>query len=314
MSSESLCLARPRSAMLTVRRAAQSFSRCPSSWASQVSLAPCCSAISPSRASSPKTASGTLPSTSARTQAPVPGGKLKPLPSTAFTARSSISSRVRGSTPAASTALTARAAARTSAKTRSAVCTSRGSGSSCSGDLGRDAQRALAADEQPDQVVAGHALDGAPADPEHLAVGHHPFHPQHVVAGDAVLERARAAGVLGDVAAERAPLPGVGIRRVEEALRLDRLHQIAGDHPGLDHRDEVLGGDRPDGVHPLDAEDDASVDRHRPAALPAPRPARRHRDAVLRGRSSAPARPRRSSRGSTTRSAGIVPRSDSSRP
>ena len=219
MSSESLCLARPRSAMLTVRRAAQSFSRWPSSWASQRLAGPVLLGRSPRAGRARRRrASGTLPSTSARTQAPVPGGKLKPLPSTAFTARSSISSRVRGSTPAASTALTARAAARTSAKTRSAVCTSRGSGSSCRVISVAMPSVPSLPTSRPDQVVAGHALDGAPADPEDLAVGHHPLHPQHVVAGDAVLERARPAGVLGDVAAERAPLPGVRVRRVEEAL------------------------------------------------------------------------------------------------
>ena len=45
----------------------------------------------------------------------------------------------------------------------------------------------------------------------------------HVVVGEAVLDAVGAAGVLGDVAADRAHRPGVGIGRIEQPVGLHRL-------------------------------------------------------------------------------------------
>ena len=66
------------------------------------------------------------------------------------------------------------------------------------------AERALRADEQAGQVVPGDALGGAPAAAQHLAVGEHDRQAEDVLGGDAVLDAAHAAGVGGDVAADRA--------------------------------------------------------------------------------------------------------------
>ena len=80
--------------------------------------------------------------------------------------------------------------------------------------------------------------------------------------------------LVGDVAADRAELERAGIGRVEQALRLDRLLQLAGDDARLDHRDEVARIDLLDLLHALGRQHDAAL---RPAAhrrtmpLPAPR-------------------------------------------
>ena len=59
------------------------------------------------------------------------------------------------------------------------------------------------------------------SDVHELAVGQHRFHCQHVMHREAVLQAVGAAGVLGDVAANRADLLTRGVRRVVVAERRD---------------------------------------------------------------------------------------------
>ncbi len=132
-------------------------------------------------------------------------------------------------------------------------------------DLGDRAERALRAGEQPAQVVAGDVLDRPAAGADHRAVGQHHLQRQHVVAGHAVLEAARAAGVLGHVAADRALLEAGGIGRVEQPALLDLGLQPGVDHAGLHDRDPVDLVDGQDGVHPRHAQHDAAAQRHRAA-------------------------------------------------
>ena len=61
------------------------------------------------------------------------------------------------------------------------------------------------------------------AQPHHLAVHQHHLDAEQVVGGEAVLQAVHAAGVLRDVAADRAGDLRAGIGRVVEALVLDRL-------------------------------------------------------------------------------------------
>ena len=98
-------------------------------------------------------------------------------------------------------------------------------GISRSDHLGDDAERPLAADEQLGQRQAGDVLEPGPAEPHRGAVGEHHGQAEHVVGGDAVLHAAQAAGVGGDVAADRADLVRRRVRRVPEAvLGRRRLH------------------------------------------------------------------------------------------
>jgi hypothetical protein len=82
--------------------------------------------------------------------------------------------------------------------------------------LGDDAERALAADEEVAEVVAGDVLHALGAEPADGAVGEDDLEAHDVVAGDAVFQAAQTAGVLGDVAADGADLHRAGIGRIEQ--------------------------------------------------------------------------------------------------
>ena len=118
------------------------------------------------------------------------------------------------------------------------------------GRLGDDAEGALRADEQPGQVVAGDALDRAPAGAQHPPVGEDDLQAEHVVGGDAVLDAAQAAGVLREVAADRAPVVAGGVRRIEQPGPGDGVPQRLVHHARLDDGEPVGRGDLEDGVHP----------------------------------------------------------------
>ena len=160
--------------------------------------------------------------------------------------------------------------------------------------LGRDRERALAADEEVGQRVARHVLDVLAAGPDHAPVGHHDLERQDRIARLAVLDAAQAAGVGAQVAADRAHLEAGRVGRVEEALGGDRGLELRVDDPRLDDGDEVLPVDLDDLVHRREDDRQPVLDAGRAARQPGPRPARDDRDAQL-ARRSGPARRRRRS-------------------
>mmetsp|Transcript_6667 Transcript_6667/g.27788 ORF Transcript_6667/g.27788 Transcript_6667/m.27788 type:complete len:431 (+) Transcript_6667:1468-2760(+) len=109
------------------------------------------------------------------------------------------------------------------------------------GQLGDDAQRALAAHQQPRQVVAGAALLGPRTGAHHLARRIDEAQPEHVLAHRAVAHRIRAAGARGGHAAERRI--GTGVDREEQALVLQRLVELLAGHARLHGHGEVIGVD-----------------------------------------------------------------------
>ena len=107
---------------------------------------------------------------------------------------------------------------------------------------------------------------GSSADSRHdLAVREHDDRCEHVVDGEAVLQAVRAAGVLGDVAADRAHLLARRIRRVEVPVGGHRLRHLEVRHAGLD--DDPLGVeiDLEHAVHPRERDHDPLGDRQRAA-------------------------------------------------
>ena len=102
----------------------------------------------------------------------------------------------------------------------------------------------FAADDDADQIVAERVgLAARATDLDDLAVGEHERHAEDVVDREAVFEAVRAAGVLGDVAADRAHALRAGIGRVVIAVGRDRARDVEVDHAGLHARDAV-GADR----------------------------------------------------------------------
>ena len=117
--------------------------------------------------------------------------------------------------------------------------------------LGDDAEQAFRADKQPVQIEAGLVFVRAPAEPDDAAAGQNDFEAEDVIAGDAVFEAARAAGVGGDVAADEVVRAAGGVGRIKQAAPLDGLLKFFRVHPRLDDGDEIGGIDFADAVHAL---------------------------------------------------------------
>ncbi len=149
--------------------------------------------------------------------------------------------------------------------------------------LGDDPQQPLRTDEQPVQVETGFVFVGAAAQADERSIGQRDFQPKHVIAGDAVLQTTRPAGVGGDVAAEAAVGAARRVGRIKPPAPLHRLLQRLGEDTRLDHRDKVLGIDFPDAVHPRQAEHNAAAHRHAAPDVTVACAASCHRNSVFVG-------------------------------
>jgi hypothetical protein len=145
---------------------------------------------------------------------------------------------------------------------------------------GGDAEGALGADDGAQQVVAG-GVRRQPAELHDVALRGDQLRAEDVVAGEAVLEAVRAAGVLGQVAADRADLLAAGVRGVVVALAGRRPGDVEVDHAGLDDRALVGPAHLADGAHPGGDHQDAVGPGQRAARQPGPRAAGDEGDAVL---------------------------------
>ena len=203
------------------------------------------------------------PSSTAPTDSSKPIGLTS---STARTAARSMSSSADGLTrPMTST--TARPAATTSANVAATVAAGAGQRTQPQRGLGDDAERALRADEEALEVVAGDVLDRGAAEAHGAAVGEDGLEAEDVVAGDAVLHAAQAAGVGGQVAADGADLERRRVRRVPEAVLPGRRLHLGVEQTGLHRRGHRVRID-PDLAHPLGRQRDAPVHRRRSARQP----------------------------------------------
>ena len=146
---------------------------------------------------------------------------------------------------------------------------------------GDHSERALGADHQRLEVVAGDVLAQRPADPDELARRQHHFEPGDPGAGDAVLERMRPAGVGGDIAAELGLLGRAGIGREEQPVLPGAAAEVGGHHTGLDCGAPKLGVEVPGLAQSFEAEHDPAVERDGSAGEPGAATARDDRDVVL---------------------------------
>ena len=120
---------------------------------------------------------------------------------------------------------------------------------------GDDAERAFSADEDVPQVVAGVVLFQLLQQRQDAPIGQHHFQPEHQVARDAVSQRAGAAGIGREVAADGAASLGAERQREQPVdigrgfLRLGQHHAgLAGHGVGgrIDLADLVETGERED--------------------------------------------------------------------
>ncbi len=121
---------------------------------------------------------------------------------------------------------------------------------------GDDAERALAADEQVAQVVAGVVLAKAVQAAPELALRGHDLQPQAQLARVAEAQHLRAAGVGREIAADRArSLGGQAEREQQAGLRGGGLHLLQRES-GLDGDGLVVGIDAADRAQPFRGEHD----------------------------------------------------------
>ena len=146
-------------------------------------------------------------------------------------------------------------------------------------DLGDHAERALRADEELGQVVAGGRFLHPPPGRDDLACGRDHAQRQHVFPHGAVAHRRRAARPRRGHAAERSVC--AGIDREEQAHVAQVRIELLARHAGLDHRVEILAVDGDDPRHAADVERDAALQRDRMAFHRGARGKRRDRNAVL---------------------------------
>ena len=177
--------------------------------------------------------------------------------------RLSIISIAPGMTPPETISETASPAALVVSKNATIVLIASGTGIDAQRDLRADAERALRADERAEQVVAG-MVELLAAERHDRAVGEHDLEAGDVVRREAVLEAVRAAGVLGDVAADRADDLRRRIGRVE-VRRPDGQRDLGVRHARLD--DDALVGqvDLEHRAHPRERDEHALLDGQRAA-------------------------------------------------
>ena len=141
-------------------------------------------------------------------------------------------------------------------------------------DLGDEAEQALRADEDADEVEAAFIFHRAAAGADQRAVGERDLQAEHVVAGDAVLQAARAAGIGGDVAAERAFLEAGRVGRIKKSELERQGLEFTGDDARLHHGHTVRGRNFQHAIHAREGDDDAAPARHAAADVAATRSAR----------------------------------------
>ena len=98
--------------------------------------------------------------------------------------------------------------------------------------------------------------------------------PEHVVARHPVLEAVRAARVEGQVAADGADGLARRVGRVGQPVGRGRPADVEVDDAGLDHRRARVRVDAQDAIEPVERDDDAALDRERPARERRAAPAR----------------------------------------
>ncbi len=148
------------------------------------------------------------------------------------------------------------------------------------GHLGHHAQKALGSDHYAEQIVSL-GIEVLAAEPDDLAVDGDEFDPEHVIGGETIFEAMHAAGVLGNIAADRAGDLARGIRRVIEPRMLNGERHAEVCDAGLRHHAAVMEIDLQYPIEFGHAENDAVGQRQGATGERRARAARHHLDLVV---------------------------------
>ena len=133
--------------------------------------------------------------------------------------------------------------------------------------LGDGTEQPLRPGHDAEHVVAL-GIELLAAEAQDLAIHQHHLDTEQVVGGEPVLEAVHAAGILGDVAADRAGNLAGGVRRIVEAVGTHRRADGEVGDARLDHGAAVGGVDLEDPVELAEAHGDPVGERQRPARKP----------------------------------------------
>ena len=131
-----------------------------------------------------------------------------------------------------------------------------------------------------EQVVA-FAVEMRAAEPDHRPVHQHHLDAEHIVGGQPVFQAVHAAGILGDVAADRAGDLRRRVGRVVEAVLLDGVGDAEIGDAGLRDDDAVRIVDRQDAVEAAHDQQHRILERQRAARQRRAGAARHHADVAV---------------------------------
>ena len=137
--------------------------------------------------------------------------------------------------------------------------------------LGRDGEHPLGAGHEREEIVAGR-IERLGAELHRRALDREAAYPENVVHGEPVLQAVHAAGVLGDVAADRARDLRRGIRCVEQPVGRGGLADREIPHARLHARDPRDRVDGEDALHLREREQHPFPDGSAPPESPVPAP------------------------------------------
>ena len=151
---------------------------------------------------------------------------------------------------AAMIAETVSAASSTSLKRARIVAFVSGRGMSLQGNFRDDAKGALAANEEPRQIVSDDALHGSNAQVQYLSGRQHYLQTEHIVPRHAVLEGIGASRAFRHIPPDARILIRSGVGGIEKPFLCDLLLEEKGDDSRLHDGDEVRRIDLQYPVHP----------------------------------------------------------------
>ena len=125
------------------------------------------------------------------------------------------------------------------------------------------------------------AVNTAQADD--IAIGEDDLEPEHIIAGDAVFQAARSAGVRSEVAADEVVGAAGGVRRIKEPAFFHGELELFGDDGGLDDGHKVAPVDLEQAVEAFQGEHDAAAHGDAAAHIAVPGATGRDGDAVAGG-------------------------------
>jgi hypothetical protein len=166
-------------------------------------------------------------------------------------------------------------------ETHGEICPERRQRNQFERGFGDDAEQAFGTDEKTVEVKASFVFVRSAPELDHRAVSKDDFEAENIIAGDAVFEAVRAAGIGGDVAANKIIRAAGGVGRIKESAFLNSRLEFLRVDARLDDGDEIAGIDFPDAVHAFERQDDAAAHGHAAADVAVARAARGDGQAML---------------------------------